>query len=427
MRDRLIRISTAFAVFLAAVKLLIRRVKQFIFPPPREVPIGGSVADQFKPVEQAFRKNLTSGWEPDGAALAIYHKGKLVVDLYGGYADAEAKRPWKADTLNIAFSSSKAVGALCVAMLVDRDLLTYDTLIVDFWPEFGQKGKETLTVNQVLSHMAGLAYIETPITPEIVADPALMSKVIEEAVPNWTPGKAVGYHAVTYGWIVDQIVRRVDPQKRSLGQFYRDEIKGDYDFHLGLPITEAHRVTRLRNAGILQSISEFCTNPNAINYPRYIHDFLTDGPLSKVERNPDWLRFLKGMTLNNPEYYTLEQCAFLGIGTARALAALFDKALIQKQLFQKQSTLDALLKPFVTMPDVITGALVPRGQGLMFTPYGNTTLIGHAGYGGQNVRVDLERELVFVYLSNGLKAGFGDSARTYLKLRDSIYDCFNAV
>uniref|UniRef100_A0A7E4VGI3 Beta-lactamase domain-containing protein n=1 Tax=Panagrellus redivivus TaxID=6233 RepID=A0A7E4VGI3_PANRE len=79
------------------------------------------------------------------------------------------------------------------------------------------------------------------------------------------------------------------------------------------------------------------------------------------------------------------------------------------------------------MPDVITGAFVPRGQGLMFTPYGKTTLIGHAGYGGQNVRVDPEREMVFVYLSNGLKAGFRDSAGTYLKLRDSIYDCFNDV
>ena len=123
------------------------------------------------------------------------------------------------------FSATKAVSALCIGILVDQGLLKYDDKLVSFWPEFGKNGKEGITVQWILSHMAGLAYTEAPITLEAALDWKKMAEIFENETPKWEPGSAVGYHAINYGWLVDQIVRRVDPKKRSLGQFFREELQ----------------------------------------------------------------------------------------------------------------------------------------------------------------------------------------------------------
>lgn len=117
----------------------------------------------------------------------------------------------------------------------------------------------------------------------------------KEQQPNWTPGTAVGYHALTYGWLVDQIVRRADPEHRSLGEFYRQEIAGKIeglDYHIGLSPSEAGRVSRLTLPSLRQRLSEFIHNPWGVYYYRYFKDFMTGGLLSKVEKNPNWLRFV---------------------------------------------------------------------------------------------------------------------------------------
>ena len=186
------------------------------------------------------------------------------------------------------------------------------------------------------------------------------------------------------------------------------------------------------------------TNPRAVDYPRFLLDFATDGILSKVEKNPTWFRFVKvklsaflleikqslqEMTLNNPDFYTLEQSAAFGIGNARSLAEIFNRTIFEKKLFKNPETLQKLTTPFIKKEDIVTGALVARGQGLMFSPFIHPDtgklcqMIGHAGYGGQNIKFDLENELCFGYISNGLKSGFGDSARTFVRLRNAIYSC----
>lgn len=189
----------------------------------------------------SFSENFEKDWEKGGAAVAVYHKGKLVADLYGGYADKEARRLWRKDTLNVSFSSTKAVSALCIAMLVDRGHLAYDDLVIKYWPEFGKYGKDKITIQWILSHMAGLAYLDAPISLEDAkSNPEEIARLFENQHPNWTPGQAVGYHALTCkctlfeltisfclfsdGWLLDQIVRRADPKHRSLGEFYRQEI-----------------------------------------------------------------------------------------------------------------------------------------------------------------------------------------------------------
>jgi CubicO group peptidase (beta-lactamase class C family) len=396
---------------------------------PKTIHFQGFVEPGFEAVKEAFVQNLESDWEHEGASLTVFHKGKLVVDIWGGYADKECRRLWKKDTISVAFSSTKAIASLCIAALVDKGLINYDDKLTTFWQEFGKHGKDSITLQWVLSHLSGLAYFDTPITEADARDWKKMSKIIENETPKWEPGTAVGYHAITFGWISDQIIRRTDPQQRSLAQFFNDEIRENSDFHIGLHPSEAYRVARIKLPSLTKRLSEYWTNPKAVNYPRFLYDFATDGILSKVERNPLWFRFVKEMTLNNPDYYTLEQAGAMGIGNGRSLAEIFNRAIFENKIFTNPETLKKLTTPFIKKEDIVTGALVARGQGLMFSPFihsptgMNCQMIGHAGYGGQNIKFDLENELCFGYVSNGLKSGFGDSARTFVKLRDSIYSC----
>ncbi|KAK0394498.1 hypothetical protein QR680_000774 [Steinernema hermaphroditum] len=391
-----------------------------------DVHVEGYVDTRFEKVREVFRQNLISGWERDGGALAVYHKGKLVVDLWGGYADKESDRKWKRDTMNIAFSSSKAVGAVCIAMLVDRGHLSYDDLLVKFWPEFGKMGKENVTVQMIMSHTSGLVIVDTPISFEDALDHKRMSKILEEQSPYWAPGEHLGYHAVTYGWLVDQIVRRADPKKRSIGTFLKEEItdKHGLEFYFGLPLEMAHRVARLNSANIWHRIDEFMTDPGNIDYLHILKDSLTTQYLLKMASNPSWMQTVFKVTMNNPELYMLEQPAALGIGTARDMAKLFELLLDEKIV--SKATLDLISKPYIKKNDIVTGVCFERGFGFTYLPVTKNestyTLVGHAGLGGQNMRYDRENDLAFAYLSNGLKGGLGDSARTYVLLKEAIYD-----
>ncbi|VDK48725.1 unnamed protein product [Cylicostephanus goldi] len=173
-----------------------------------------------------FRQNFIDGLETEGASFAVYVKGQKVVDLWGGYADLQAARTWKEDTMSVVFSTTKAVAALCIAVLADRGRLRYDDLVSKHWPGFAKNGKDNITIEWVMSHMAGLYYFEEPITKEIATNHDLMKKLIENETPKFPPGTAFGYHAMNYGWLVDQIIRHTDEKKRGIGQFLREEITG---------------------------------------------------------------------------------------------------------------------------------------------------------------------------------------------------------
>ncbi|KJH43709.1 beta-lactamase [Dictyocaulus viviparus] len=194
----------------------------------RPVTTDGRVHEVFLPVLDTFRNNFRRGWERDGAALCVYYQGECVIDIWGGFADRESERRWREDTLQIIFSTSKAVGAICVAILVDRGRLKYTDKISMFWPEFAKHGKENITVEMILAHTSGLACLDGKISFEDATDPEKMAKFIEESRPIWEPGKAVGYHALSYGWLVDQIIRRTDAKHRGIGQFFKEEIADKY-------------------------------------------------------------------------------------------------------------------------------------------------------------------------------------------------------
>ncbi|KAJ1359077.1 hypothetical protein KIN20_017704 [Parelaphostrongylus tenuis] len=387
--------------------------------------IDGFVHRGFEEVKKMFIKNFEDGWERDGASLAVFVNGTKVVDLWGGYADHEAGRKWKQDTMSVTFSTTKAVTAVCVAMLVERGRLRYDDLISVYWPGFAKNGKENITVQMALSHEAGLGYLDTPITEEIAADHNKMREILENETPKWEPGRKNGYHAFTFGWIVDQIVRHVDEKRRGIGQFLREEITGPYDidYHIGLPTHEQHRVARITVPTIWDRISELLHDWRVYKYFLALWKLARDTPLYRVVNNPSWLKAVGKCTVNNPEYHRLEQPAALGIGNARSLAALFDLVVSEKLI--SHETLNQLQHHYNNDTDLIFEDTIAKGHGFMYLPLhraGTKFLVGHTGHGCQQVAYDLKNKVAFAYVNNGLKTGLYDLCRTYNRLQNSIYD-----
>ena len=198
--------------------------------------IGGDVDEGYGKLVDVFRRNMTSG-EEIGAAVAVYRDGVKVVDLWGGFRDGNTKAPWQEDTLVMMMSTTKGVSSLAVAVAASRGLISYEAKVADYWPEFAQAGKGTVTVRQLLSHQAGLPAITPPLTLGDVADPAKMSAKIAAQAPAWTPGTRHGYHTITLGYYESELIRHADPAGRTLGQFFAEEIARPLglDFYIGLP------------------------------------------------------------------------------------------------------------------------------------------------------------------------------------------------
>ena len=172
--------------------------------------IVGDVDEGYGKLVDVFRRNMTSG-EEIGAAVAVYRDGVKVVDLWGGYRDGNTKAPWQEDTLVMMMSTTKGVSSLAVAVAASRGLISYEAKVADYWPEFAQAGKGTVTVWQLLSHQAGLPAITPPLTLGDVADPAKMSAKIAAQAPAWTPGTRHGYHTITLGYYESELIRHADP------------------------------------------------------------------------------------------------------------------------------------------------------------------------------------------------------------------------
>lgn len=209
--------------------------------------IHGTVAPGFKTVRDAFSANFERDgpYQETGAAIAVYHRGRQVADLWGGWADRARSRPWARDTLINVWSATKGVTATAIARLVDQERLAYDDRVAKVWPEFAAAGKADITVAQVMSHQAGLPGFAEPTRIEDQFDWAGCVGKLERQTPAWSPGEATSYHAMTFGWLAGEIVRRVDG--RSVGRFVREEICGPLgaDVFIGLPQALEPRIGEL--------------------------------------------------------------------------------------------------------------------------------------------------------------------------------------
>ncbi len=196
--------------------------------------ISGDVNEGFGSVAEAFSAVL-AGNHDMGAALCVYLDGQPVVDLWGGTADARVHAPWTRQTVNVLFSCTKGLMSLLVAQLVAEGRLDYDAPVSRYWPAFGQAGKAETKVRHLLSHQAGLPALRARMTTEDILDWQTMIRVLEEQEPLWPPGQGHAYHALTHGWLVGEVIRRVSG--KSPGRQFADAVAGplDADAWIGLP------------------------------------------------------------------------------------------------------------------------------------------------------------------------------------------------
>jgi CubicO group peptidase (beta-lactamase class C family) len=196
----------------------------------------GHVDPGFENVREAFRQNFETRRELGGACAAYLHATK-VVDLWGGVRDKQTGQPWERDTMVVIYSATKGLAAMTLAIAHSRGWLDYEERVSTYWPEFAQHGKERITVRQLLAHQAGLHILDEPVTPSLVGDPDRLAIVLARQKPAWEPGTRQAYHAITLGFYESELLRRIDPLHRSLGQFFQDEIASrlGLDVYLRLP------------------------------------------------------------------------------------------------------------------------------------------------------------------------------------------------
>ena len=198
--------------------------------------VEGYVKSGFEAVRDAFEQNFVQRGELGGACCA-YRNGEKVVDLWGGIRNKVTSEPWEENTMVVVHSATKGLAAMTLAIAHSRGWLDYDQRVAAYWPEFAQHGKDRITVRQLLSHQAGLFAFDEPVDRSVVADPDRLAAVMVRQKPAWEPGERQAYHAITLGFYEGELMRRVDPRHRTLGQFFRDEIAAPLgeDVYLRLP------------------------------------------------------------------------------------------------------------------------------------------------------------------------------------------------
>ena len=198
--------------------------------------VGGHTSPGFEAVRNAFAANFVSRGELGGACCA-YCNGEKVVDLWGGIRNRQTSDPWERNTMVIVYSATKGLAAMTLAVAHSRGWIDYDERVCTYWPEFAQAGKERITVRQLLAHQAGLFALDPPADRGLIADLDRLAVVLARQRPAWPPGTRLAYHAITLGYYESELLRRVDPQHRSLGQFFQDEIASPLglDVYIRLP------------------------------------------------------------------------------------------------------------------------------------------------------------------------------------------------
>jgi CubicO group peptidase (beta-lactamase class C family) len=399
--------------------------------------VRGDVDEGYGPVADAFRRNFAERGEI-GAACAVYRDGRKVVDLWGGYRDGRTRKPWLRDTLVTVFSSTKGVSGLAVALAHSRGWIDYDATVATYWPEFARNGKEAVTVRQLLAHQAGLAAIDRPLTVADLGDLDVVADALAEQRPAWQPGTRHGYHAISLGWYEGELLRRVDPAKRTLGRFFAEEIAaplgafsgggaGDgMEFHVGVPDTvDPDRIAFIHGYQPAELLLHLGTMPRG-----FVFGFLN--PRSVTARsfaNPKVLS--QTGNYNLPEVRRLELPAANGTGEVRAIARAYgDAATGGAALGLTQATLEALRRPaeppsgglrdvVLRVPTVFSLGYIKPFPSLRFGGAGDQAF-GTPGAGGSFGFADPETGVGFAYAMNRVGFHLWDDPREFA-LREALY------
>ena len=303
--------------------------------------VEGPVARGFEGVRNAFVANFTRRRELGGACCAYLH-GDRVVDLWGGVRNELTREPWERDTMVIVHSATKGLAAMTLAIAHSRGWLDYEEHVCSYWPEFAQQGKERITVRQLLAHQAGLFAIDEPVDRSTVADLDRLAEVLARQKPAWEPGTRQAYHAVTIGFYENELLRRIDPQHRSLGRFFQDEIASPLGLDVYIRLPEEIPNTRL---GIIQPLG----------WKDRLFGFPPRFAIAVMNRRSNIYRALvvnPGAAICSDETRVyarnLEVPAGGGVGTARAIAHAYGVfASGGHELGLRRETLDLLAAPAI--------------------------------------------------------------------------------
>jgi CubicO group peptidase (beta-lactamase class C family) len=366
-----------------------------------DVDIQGSCMSRFERVRDAFEQNFALRDEV-GAAVAVYVDGDLVVDLWGGWADAARSRPWRQDTLAALLSATKGLTSTCVHQVVERGELDLYAPVARYWPEFGQAGKEAITLAMVMNHRSGVIGPRTRLRWQDVADWDFVCERLAAAEPWWEPGTAQGYHAVSFGFILGEVFRRATG--RTIGQYLRTEIAEPLgiDVHIGLPVSEHHRCAEMVNQSQFHQTLIDAQAP--AGSPVTLADHRKAGVCVALGLGfvPDEALRANAMQL----WREIELPASNAHVSALGLATFYN-ALAQEQLLSRRHMELIRVSQGGFGRDLVLGSRVADhgwGLGYMLNQRcvvgPNPRIFGHGGAGGSFGFVDLEHRIGYAYVMN---------------------------
>jgi CubicO group peptidase (beta-lactamase class C family) len=374
-------------------------------------------------LKPAFRENFEKLGEL-GAAVSIWQNGKPVVDLYDGFCDARHEKPWEADALVLVWSATKGIGSACVLHVLQEHRIGINRCVAEFWPEFAQAGKEKITLSQLLSHQAGLCALDRRVD---ILDYSAVIRALEVQKPSWLPGTAHGYHGRTFGFLLDELVRRI--AGKTLSQYWREVFAQplNLDLWIGLPERGNPRV-----ATIYAAKSGRPPEPkNRQSGSDFYLDLVTPGTLArKTFSSPYGLQSVSGM--NTPAVRAQPIVSFGGIGSASALAKFYSMLAnggkLGEQTFFSEETIawmtttlsDGMDRVF-QIPTAFSAGFMkdPRNAvRRMFGPSPNA--FGHPGAGGSHAFADPENRFSFAYVMNQMEQSLLPNEKS-LRLVDEVY------
>ncbi len=376
--------------------------------------IHGFCDDKFTPVRDVLAQSIDQGQDL-GASFAVTIDGEMVVDIWGGHVDEQKTRPWQSDTIVNVYSSTKTMSFLCALVLADRGRLDFDANVADYWPEFAQNGKDKVKVWHFMNHAAGLSGLDIPMAGEDNYDWDKVVSALAAQAPWWEPGTATGYHAMTQGYLIGELVRRISG--KSLGTFFQDEIAGPLhaDFFIGLPTSEFSRTSRLvvpeRGNDLAAGLEG--TESDSIPVRTFASPY--------VKATDSW----------TDGWRQAEIPAANGHGNARAIATLQAPLACKGSAFGvellSKATAESVMQERISGQDLVLG--VPLAFGLGFglnsevvplSPNKNACFWG--GWGGSSVLVDQDAALSASFVMNRMYPGLLGDRRSYT-LVQTMYQC----
>jgi len=383
--------------------------------------IHGQAISGFDGVRETFAENFSRRHEL-GGAVAVYRHGAPVVDLWGGVRNKVSGDPWERDTMVVIYSATKGLAAMTLALAHSRGWLDYEAPVSRYWPEFAQNGKATITVRQLLAHQAGLFAFDEPVDRDTVADLDRLAVVLARQKPAWEPGTRQAYHALTLGFYEGELIRRIDPKHRSLGQFFQDEIATPLGLDLYIRLPESIPDARLATLSPPKPIDMLLHFPlrlmlMAMSHRSNIYRALVTNPGSAI-------------VLDDAHIYArnLEVPSGGAVGTARAIARLYGVfASGGRELGLRQETLDLLAAPAIPPThgffDECMKAEIQFSLGFMKPcatwPFGGARSFGSPGAGGSLGFADPDTAIGYGYVTSQMGSSLTGDPRD-VALRDAL-------